>query len=94
MRDEQQDHLEQLRGLRFSPYVNERHCSNCNMYGLCWTPGTEVYFPGNFIEREGWPLPRVSDYMKRIYGGICNNFVMNRINVDLNKMDIDKQWDK
>lgn len=89
MRDEQQ---EQPRSV-FAPYVNERHCSNCTRYNECWAVGTEVYFPAGFHERERWSLPRVSDYMKRIYGGICGDFVMHPVNVELNKKDI-QGWDK
>jgi hypothetical protein len=52
-------------------------------------------FPPRFVNRgASWNERRLDDYMKRIYGGICGNFVMNHHNVDLNKMDIDKQWDK
>lgn len=94
MRDEQRDQPRSV----FAPYVNERHCSNCSIYSECWPASNDLImqlFPPRFVNRgASWNERRLDDYMKRIYGGICGNFVMNHHNVDLNKMDIDKQWDK
>ena len=93
MRDEQQEH----RVNSFAPYPNERHCSNCEGLAGCWSRDNEAlppWRPVRFALREGWPAARESDYLKRIHGGICANFVMHgHVNVELNKVD-PRGWDR
>ena len=98
VRDEQQEQRNiglRLRAIaRTVPFINERHCSNCEDYHICWVASGWLGNPELFAHREGWPQTRVEDHLKRTWGGICGNFVLDPHNVDLNKMDTDKQWDK
>jgi creatinine amidohydrolase/Fe(II)-dependent formamide hydrolase-like protein len=73
-----------------APFVNERHCSNCNNLAACWSRDSEAlppWRPIRFALREGWDTVRESDYLKRIHGGICENFVMHHVNIELSDVD-------